>query len=118
MAARITVYGIKNCDTCRRACRWLEAQNLAWQFHDFKRAGVPMEELTRWLRAEPALVNRRGTTWRRLTPAQQKLLEDVHAPVARALMAAESSLLKRPIVAREQDLWFGWSADIAAALLR
>ena len=113
----ITIYGIANCDKCRRACRWLEAQNLTWQFHDFKRAGVPAEALARWLAAEPELVNRRGTAWRRLTAAQQELLEDVNAPKAQALLCAQASLLKRPIVAKGKNLWFGWDERVQAALL-
>ena len=114
----ITIYGIANCDKCRRACRWLAAQKLAWQFHDFKRAGVPQDELARWLAAEPQLVNRRGTTWRRLTAAQQALLEDdASAPKAQALLCAQASLLKRPIVAKDGQLWFGWDEQVQAALL-
>jgi len=116
MAETIVLYGIPNCDTCRRARRWLDEQKLAWRFHDFKRSGVPPQALERWLAAEPALVNRRGTSWRALSAEEQAVLEDARQPAARALIAAHASLIKRPIIAHGEALLFGWTDEVRAAL--
>ena len=96
--AQITVYGIPNCDTVKRARAWLDGQGLAYEFHDFKKAGVPVYGLERWLAAAgwEALLNRKGTTWRRLDEAQRGAVRD--AASARALMLAQPSVIKRPVL--------------------
>jgi arsenate reductase (glutaredoxin) len=96
--ARITVYGIPNCDTVKRSRAWLDAQGLAHDFHDFKKAGVPLPGLDRWLAAAgwEALLNRKGTTWRRLDDAQRDAVHD--AASARALMLEQPSVIKRPVL--------------------
>lgn len=94
----ITVYGISNCDTVKKARAWLDAQGLAYQFHDYKKAGVPAAELPQWQAAlgwEP-LVNRSGTTWRKLDEARREAVVD--AASAAVLMLAEPSVIKRPVV--------------------
>jgi Spx/MgsR family transcriptional regulator len=93
-----TLYGITNCDTVKRARAWLDEHGIAYDFHDFKKAGVPAAELDRWLAAPgwEALVNRRGTTWRRLDDATRAAVVD--AASARAVLLANPSLIKRPVV--------------------
>jgi len=93
-----TLYGIPNCDTVKRARAWLVAQGIAHQFHDFKKSGVPAERIDAWLAAAgwETLLNRRGTTWRGLDDAQRAGVEGPAA--ARALMLAQPSLIKRPVV--------------------
>ena len=94
----ILVYGIPNCDTVKRARAWLAAQGVAHRFHDFKKAGVPAERLDAWL-AGPGwqmLLNRQGSTWRKLDPAAQAAVHD--AASARALMLAQPSAIKRPVL--------------------
>lgn len=94
-----TLYGIPNCDTVKRARAWLDDHAVAYRFHDFKKEGVPEAELDRWL-ASPgweALVNRRGTTWRKLDEATRDSVTD--AASARAVLIANPSLIKRPVVA-------------------
>lgn len=94
----ITLYGIPNCDTVKRARAWLDDHTLAYRFHDFKKQGVPEAELDRWLRTlgwEP-LVNRRGTTWRQLDEASRASVVD--AASARTVLLAHASLIKRPVV--------------------
>jgi len=94
----ITLYGIPNCDTVKRARTWLAEHAVDAQFHDFKKQGVPEPALERWL-AElgwQALVNRRGTTWRRLDDATRAAVVD--APSAHAALMANPSLIKRPVV--------------------
>jgi Spx/MgsR family transcriptional regulator len=93
-----TLYGIPNCDTVKRARAWLDEHGIAYRFHDFKKEGVPEAELDQWLRAPgwEALVNRRGTTWRKLDDATRASVVD--AASARAALLANPSLIKRPVV--------------------
>ncbi len=93
-----TVYGIANCDTVKRARAWLVEQGVDARFHDFKKAGVPPQELDRWLAAAgwEQVLNRRGTTWRKLDEAQRAAVVDLAS--ARALMLAQPSVIKRPVV--------------------
>jgi arsenate reductase len=94
----ITLYGIPNCDTVKKARGWLAEQGSDYAFHDFKKAGVPADRLDAWLNTVgPArLVNRQGTTWRKLDPAVQERAAD--AAGARALMLEQPSVIKRPVV--------------------
>ena len=94
----ITVYGIANCDSVKKARAWLTAQGLPYQFHDFKKQGVPAERLTAWMAAVgwERLLNRQGTTWRKLEPALQQTVVD--AASASALLLQHSSAIKRPVV--------------------
>lgn len=93
-----TLYGIPNCDTVKKARAWLGAQGLDHQFHDFKKQGVPPARLDHWMAAvgAAALLNRRGTTWRRLAPLAQASA-DTEAG-ARALMLEHPSVIRRPVV--------------------
>lgn len=94
----VTVFGIPNCDTVKKARVWLQNQGLAYQFHDFKKDGVPPEALTRWMQAVgwEVLLNRKGTTWRKLDAALQNSV--INAASAAALMQAQASVIKRPVV--------------------
>jgi arsenate reductase len=94
----ITVYGIPNCDTVKKARAWLEAEGVAYAFHDFKKAGVPADRLAAWSREAgwEKLLNRQGTTWRKLDPATQAGARDDAS--ARQLMLAQPSVIKRPVV--------------------
>lgn len=94
----ITVYGIANCDTVKKARSWLADQGLEVDFHDFKKQGVPADQLPAWLKAfgRDKLVNRAGTTWRKLDAAAQAAVVDDAS--ATALMLAEPSVIKRPVV--------------------
>ncbi|MBE7417182.1 MAG: arsenate reductase [Ideonella sp.] len=94
----ITVYGLAGCDTVRRARAWLDAAGRTHTLHDFKHAGVPASRLDAWLDSAgwQALLNRRGSTWRRLDAAAQTRVTE--AASARALMLAQPSVIKRPVV--------------------
>ena len=94
----ITLYGIPNCDTVKKARAWLAGQSLAYQFHDFKKQGVPAERLSAWMAAVgwDRLLNRQGTSWRRLDAAVQSSVQD--AASAAALMREHASVIKRPVV--------------------
>lgn len=93
------LYGIPNCDTVKKARAWLDAAGVDYRFHDFKKAGVPAEALTAWLAAVgwERLLNRQGTTWRKLDAAVQAGVVD--AASAAALMREQPSVIKRPVVA-------------------
>ena len=92
------VYGITHCDTVKRARAWLDARGKGYTFHDFKKAGVPEQRLDAWLQHAgwEVLLNRRGTTWRKLDAATQARVSDSHS--ARALMLDQPSVIKRPVV--------------------
>ncbi|RZJ12923.1 MAG: ArsC family reductase [Rubrivivax sp.] len=108
----ITVYGISNCDTVKKARYWLAEQGLEVAFHDFKKQGLPTDLLPAWLRAfgRDKLVNRTGTTWRKLDDVTKAgVIDDASAT---ALMLAQSSVIKRPIVRWPDGHWtLGFSAE-------
>ncbi|MFN7863014.1 MAG: arsenate reductase [Curvibacter sp.] len=94
----ITLYGITNCDTVRRARAWLTEQQVAVHFHDFNKRGVPEERLDHWLTTVgwEKLVNRQGSTWRKLQPQAQAVVRE--SCRARSLMLSQPSVIKRPVV--------------------
>ncbi|AGA33508.1 arsenate reductase-like protein [Thioalkalivibrio nitratireducens DSM 14787] len=114
-AAEPVLYGISNCDTVRRARRELREAGVACRFHDFRKDGLDPDTLDRWLDAVgwEALLNRRGTTWRRL-PADTRATVD--ASGARALMLAEPTLIKRPVIEHSGQVSVGWDETTATAL--
>jgi arsenate reductase (glutaredoxin) len=98
MAAMITVHGIPNCDTVKKARAWLTEHGVAHEFHDFKKQGVPEAALDRWLAAAgwETVINRKGNTWRQLDEEARAGVTD--AASARALALANPSVIKRPVV--------------------
>jgi arsenate reductase (glutaredoxin) len=92
------LYGIANCDSVKRARAWLAERGAGYEFHDFRRASVPGERLDAWIAAVgwQRLVNRQGSTWRKLDPAEQQAVVDDAS--ARTLMLAHGSVVKRPVV--------------------
>jgi Spx/MgsR family transcriptional regulator len=94
----VTLFGIPNCDTVKKARAWLAEHQQPSTFHDFKKQGVPEERLDHWLAAVgwEALLNRKGSTWRMLDAASQAAVMD--AASARALMLRQASVIKRPVV--------------------
>jgi arsenate reductase len=92
----ITVYGIKNCDTCRKALKWLAAEDIEHRFHDFRVDGLDPSSLSTWVKAAgwEKLLNRRGTTWRNLSDGEKDGVDEVKAE---ALMAGNPTLIKRPV---------------------
>ena len=111
----IILYGIPNCDTVKKARAWLSGHGRDHRFHDFKKQGVPPEELARWTQAAgwEKLLNRKGTTWRQLDAAVQAAVVD--AASAESLMRAHPSVIKRPVLDWGDDLTVGFEAAAWAA---
>lgn len=112
----ITLYGIPNCDTVKKARVWLDGQGIAHAFHDYKKQGADPARISEWI-AHAGLgkvVNKAGTTYRKLSEADKAALEGDGAP---AVLAANPSVIKRPIVEHSGGLLVGFrEADWAAAL--
>ena len=106
----LTLYGIPSCDTVKKARAFLAERDVAHVFHDFKKQGVPVDALDRWLDVLgwERVLNRRGTTWRQLDAARQAAVVD--AASAKALMLEMPSVIKRPVVAQGDTLDIGFDA--------
>lgn len=112
----LILYGIPNCDTVKKARTWLDGQGIAYAFHDYKKAGADPERLAAWCAAAgwEKVLNRAGTTFKKLPDADKA---DLDAARAAALMAANPSCIKRPVVEYPGGLLVGFNAaDWAAAL--
>lgn len=111
------LYGIPNCDTVKKARAWLTEHGVAHAFHDFKKQGVPEAALDHWLAALgwEVLLNRKGTTWRKLDEASRASVTD--AASARALMLAQPSVIKRPVVQWPNGVTVGFDATAWSARL-
>jgi Spx/MgsR family transcriptional regulator len=94
----ISIYGIPNCDTVKKARTWLSEQGYDFVFHDFKKQGLPEQALNQWLKVAgwEKVLNRKGTSWRKLTPEEQASVKS--ADTARPFLLANPSLVKRPVI--------------------
>ena len=115
--ATITVYGIPNCDSVKKARVWLTEHGVDYVFHDFKKQGVPPEAVDLWLKqvSWDVLVNRKGTTWRKLDAALQTRVVDKAS--ARALMLDHASVIKRPVVVKGQTVIVGVNPEAWACVV-
>jgi Spx/MgsR family transcriptional regulator len=113
----LTVYGIPNCDSVKKARVWLTDHGVDYMFHDFKKQGVPPEAVDLWLQhvSWEVLVNRKGTTWRKLDAAVQASVVDNAS--ARALMLANASVIKRPVVVKGQRVSVGVNPEAWARVI-
>ena len=112
----LTLYGIANCDTVKKARAWLAGAGVEHRFHDYKKTGVPDEALARWIAALgwEALLNRQGTTWRAGSSLRQAAVVD--AASAAALMREQPSVIRRPVVEGDDALLVGFDPRRYAAL--
>ena len=97
----ITLYGIPNCDTVKKARTWLAAQQLDFTFHDFKKQGLERATVAAWLQQLPwdVLVNKKGTTWRALSDERKASIVDDESAIA--LMLENPSVIKRPVLDKD-----------------
>lgn len=109
------VYGLKNCDTCRKALKWLEAEGIAYTFHDVKADGISAADVKRFAAAVgwEALLNKASTTWRGLPDSDKQDLTEAKAV---KLMAANPSLIKRPVFEKGRMIISGFRDAQKAAL--
>lgn len=104
------LYGIKNCDTVKKACRWLNDNGIAYQFHDFRVDGLDRKTIDDWLKtvAWQDLLNRKSTTWRQLEPAQR---DNLNAESAIELMLTSPTIIKRPVLVQTDSVVIGFSDE-------
>lgn len=107
----IHLYGIPNCDTVKKARKWLDANGHEYTFHDFKKEGASPEKLESWIAAKgiDTVLNKRGTTYRKLTDAEKADAADSHKAVA--LLVQHSSMIKRPVVETGDAILVGFKED-------
>jgi len=105
-----TIYGIKNCDTMKKARAWLDAKGVAYRFHDYKAAGIDRGRLEGWVQAVgwETLLNRAGTTFRKIPEADKIDLDERKAV---ALMLGQPSMIKRPVLDLGGRLVVGFKAE-------
>lgn len=105
-----TIFGIKNCATMKKAFAWLDDHGVHYDFHDYKAAGIDLARLKDWSKRVgwETLLNTRGTTWRKLTPAQQANLDESRAL---RLMSENPSLIKRPVLENGKTLQVGFAPE-------
>ncbi|PWC20981.1 ArsC family reductase [Brenneria roseae subsp. roseae] len=113
----LKLYGIKNCDTIKKARRWLEEQQIDYHFHDYRADGLDEQRLQHFINLlgwQP-LINTRGTTWRKLSEEQRNLISknnDQSAAAAKALMLEQPAVIKRPLLVTDNGkALLGFSAD-------
>ena len=108
MAKKVTIYGIKNCDTMKKARAWLDARGVAYAFHDYKAKGIERPRLEGWARTLgwEALLNRAGTTFRKLP---EKDREGLSERKALALMLDQPSMIKRPVLEHGGKIMVGFN---------
>lgn len=111
----VTIYGIKNCDTMQKAFKWLDARGVAYDFHDYKRAGVTTAQLARWCGAAgwQTVLNRSGTTFRKLPEVDKQELTQEKAIT---LMVAHPGMIKRPVLEADGKLEIGFKPERYATL--
>jgi arsenate reductase len=112
-----TIYGIKNCDTMKKARAWLDGHGIAYDFHNYKAEGIDQARLTHWAKEVgwETLLNRAGTTFRKLDEADKAELTEAKAI---ALMLAQPSMIKRPVLDGGGRLLVGFKPEIYAVELK
>jgi arsenate reductase len=116
MSKPVTIYGIKSCDTMKKARAWLDAHGVAYAFHDYKAQGIAREQLAAWAREVgwETLLNRAGTTFRKLPEKEKGALDERKAL---ALMLAQPAMIKRPVLDVAGKLLVGFRAETYAKAL-
>jgi arsenate reductase len=105
------IYGIKNCDTMKKAFTWLEENGVAYTFHDYKLKGISKEKISQWLKHQPmdVLINAKSTTFKELPDAQKAGVKNVNKAID--LMINNTSIIKRPIVETGHEILVGFKPE-------
>ncbi|EAQ28247.1 hypothetical protein NAP1_11648 [Erythrobacter sp. NAP1] len=113
----IHFYGIPNCDTVKKARKWLEANGHEYTFHDYKKEGADADKLATWVEAKgvDTVLNKRGTTYRKLSEEEKADAADSHKAVA--LLVQHPSMIKRPVVEHSNGILVGFKEDEWSAAL-
>ena len=113
----VTVYGIKNCDTMKKARSWLEEHDVAYDFHDYKASGIDRAHLEKWTQDAgwETVLNRAGTTFRKLPDNAR---ENLDREKAIALMLEQPSMIKRPVIEADGKLLVGFKPDLYGAFFK
>ncbi len=107
----VQVYGIKNCNTVKKALDWLQENNINFVFHDYKKEPATLEKLEEWEKSLPwtDLVNKKGTTWKKLSPEEQNSVIDANS--ANAVLLKNNSMIKRPLIETSKGLLLGFNEE-------
>ena len=111
----VKIFGIKNCDTMKKAFAWLDENGVTYDFHDYKKLGVDEAVLREAITAHgwENVINRRGTTWRKLPEDVKEAMNEAHA----ATIAQENpAIIKRPLLLKDRETYLGFKAEIYSAL--
>lgn len=106
----IILYGIKNCDTVKKARKWLDEKTISYQFHDLRADGLTSEMVNQWIKSVgwETVLNKRGTTWRKLAPDTQ---QQVTGKNVTELLLEHPAMIKRPILDADGNITIGFKAD-------
>jgi len=115
MKSVVMMYGIPNCDTIKKARVWLDSHGVSWQFHNYKKDGVNKAQLEHWVEQVgwEALLNKRGTTWRKLPDAEK---QEINRERAISLMCENPSMIKRPVLIIGETIEIGFSEQKYAGI--
>lgn len=107
------IYGIKNCDTMKKALKWLDGAGVEYEFHDYKKAGLSSELADHFLNniELDVLINKRGTTYRQLDDATKAAISEQNQATAKAVMLDNPSIIKRPVLEHNGEYLLGFKAD-------
>lgn len=107
MADTVVVFGIPNCDTVKKARKWLDQHAIDYEFHDYKKSGIDKKSLQQWCKTLgwEQLLNKRGTTWRKLPDVDKS---DLTEDKAISIMLANTSVIKRPVVSANNQFFVGF----------
>ncbi|WP_140938252.1 Spx/MgsR family RNA polymerase-binding regulatory protein [Sphingobacterium lumbrici] len=114
----VEIYGIKNCNTVKKALDWLTEHEITYTFHDFKKEPVQEEKLIEWTEkvSWEQLVNKKGTTWRKLTKEEQDNVNDISSAIR--VLLVNNSMIKRPIIEYNNLVLLGFDDNVYLSTLR
>ena len=117
----VKLYGIKNCDTVKKARQWLDQQGIDHQFHDFRAEGLSAQQINTWRKQVDweTLVNKRSTTWKQLDDATKACIStDVNTDTVNAILLANPTLIKRPVLEYSGQVYLGFKAAEYEAIFK